>query len=76
VQRINKNTAIIDELITAEYVSVGYVYVSCILQKFIFFRFYLLSMYIWFYSCLVINLCIFIVMTMYSHCMFMSDYPD
>ena len=40
----------------------------------IFFRFYFLSMYIWFYSCLVMYS--FIVMNMYSYCMFMSDYPD
>jgi len=32
--------------------------------------------YIWFYSCLIMQLYIFIVMTMYSHCMFMSDYSN
>ena len=47
----------------------------CILRvllshSFIFFRFYLLSMYIWFYYC------IFIVMTVYSHCMSTYDHPD
>ena len=38
----------------------------------IFFRFYFLSMYIWFYSCLILQfMYLHIVMSMYSYCMFM-----
>ena len=36
----------------------------CILllsHSFLFFRFYFSSMYIWFYSCLIINLCILLL---------------
>jgi hypothetical protein len=45
----------------------------CILllsRSIIFLRFYFLSMYIWFYSCLIMQLFIYIVMTMDSYCMF------
>jgi hypothetical protein len=34
------------------------------------------SMYIWFYSCLIMYFMYFYCMTMYSHCVFMYDYPD
>jgi len=49
------------------------IYFPTEMQSFIFFRFYFLSMYIWFY---LRNLCIFIVMAMYSYYMFMYGYPD
>jgi hypothetical protein len=43
-------------------------------HSFIFFRFYFLSMYIWFYSCLILQFMYFSVMSMYSYCTFMYLY--
>ena len=37
---------------------------------------YFLSMYICFYTCLIMWFIYFYCMTMYSHCMFMYDYPE
>ena len=47
-----------------------FIYIYIYIYIFMFFRLYFLSMHIWLYSFLILNLCIFVT-SIYSYCMFM-----